>query len=142
MKSDMKSSSPVDHAGIFSRITFDYVRPLLRKGALAPLQERDLPPLSSVDDVKNNIDKVEKAWKEEIQRAKKANKKPEFVRALFSAFRNDFLAGSFFSLIEDMIILGQVNSATKYLFKLFIKKTYHISTDKCVHAFFVLLKFE
>lgn len=104
----MKSQSPSDNAGILSQITFDYVRPLLRKGSISPLQEKDLPKMSARDDVGKNILLVEKAWNEEILRAKKANTKPEFVRALFSAFRNDFLSGSVLSLVEDMIILGQV----------------------------------
>jgi hypothetical protein len=106
----MSSQSPYDKAGIISQITFDYVRPLLRKGALFPLQEIDLPPMANRDDVEMNINKVETAWNEELERAKKADTKPEFVRALILAFKYDFLAGSFYSLIEELIILAQVNT--------------------------------
>jgi hypothetical protein len=117
----MSSQSPYDKAGIISQIAFDYVRPLLRKGALFPLQEIDLPPMANRDDVEMNINKVETAWNEELERAKKADTKPEFVRALILAFKYDFLAGSFYSLIEELIILAQVNTHFQSICLIFLQ---------------------
>ena len=41
--------SPWDTAGVWSRISYAYVLPLLRLGWKRPIQEADLPPLRDVD---------------------------------------------------------------------------------------------
>ena len=55
-------TAPWDRAGFFGRITFDYVRPLLRLGAKRPLQEADLQPIAVRDRPANTVRRIEAAW--------------------------------------------------------------------------------
>lgn len=61
-----------------------------------------------IDDVTFIIGKVERAWENECERAKKANCMPKFIRALFYAYKFDFLKGSFLSFLEVLLVVCQV----------------------------------
>jgi hypothetical protein len=100
--------SPYDNAGVLSSLTFNYVRPLLRKGAKTPIVEEDLPPMATRDDVTFIVGKVERSWSRECISSKNSNKQPKLAKALFFAFKFDFLMGSFLSLSEVVLIITQV----------------------------------
>lgn len=107
-RSKMSTPAPFDSSGIVGKLTFDYVRPLLRKGSAKPLQEADLEPIANRDNVAANIRKVTLAWDIECRRAAAASCQPWLLRALASAFKADLIVGSILSWVEDGSILAQV----------------------------------
>ena len=105
--------SPTDSAGPIGWLLFDYVRPLLRKGAKNPLMFADLPPTARRDRAALVTGLIEEAWQKELlpERAKNSSccfKGPSLLRALGAAFFKDHLAGCILSIIEEATIVGQL----------------------------------
>lgn len=89
-----QSRSPYDRANLFSRLTFTWMAPLMRKGYLQYLTEYDLPPLPKFLRSSNTSKLFLDKW--DNQRGNKS-----LVIALFTAFGSDFLLGGLFKALQD-----------------------------------------
>lgn len=96
-----KRLSPYDTANIFSRLTFDWMAGLMKKGYRQFLTERDLPPLPQ------NL-KASSTTKDFTHYYEAQNTtSPSLVKALFQAFGAPFLLGGVFKGIQDCMAFVQ-----------------------------------
>lgn len=89
-----KSRSPHERANLFSRITFTWMAPLMKKGYVQYLTEYDLPPLPNFLKSSTTSQLFLHHW--ENQRGNKS-----LVTALAKAFGADFLLGGLFKALQD-----------------------------------------
>ena len=75
--------NPRAKANIFSRVTFWWLKDLLATGNERPLDNDDLYPLLEEDETERQVEKLEKNWKEEVQRH---SGKPHLFKALVHMF--------------------------------------------------------
>ena len=89
-----KSRSPHERANLFSRITFTWMAPLMKKGYVQYLTEYDLPPLPNFLKSSTTSQLFLHNW--ENQRGNKS-----LVSALSKSFGADFLLGGLFKGLQD-----------------------------------------
>ncbi|EDK40781.2 hypothetical protein PGUG_04879 [Meyerozyma guilliermondii ATCC 6260] len=89
-----KSRSPHERANLFSRITFTWMAPLMKKGYVQYLTEYDLPPLPNFLKSSTTSQSFLHNW--ENQRGNKS-----LVSALSKSFGADFLLGGLFKGLQD-----------------------------------------
>lgn len=93
------SVSPYDRANVFSRITFDWMAPLMRKGFKQFLTERDLPFLPQELKSAYTSDAFNRCWKGQA--------KPSLFLALSRAFGLPFIVGGMFKASQDALAFIQ-----------------------------------
>lgn len=91
---DLKKS-PFDRAHVFSRITFAWMNPLMRRGYLKFLNEKDLPFLPK--DLKSN------STSESFYHYWYSQTKPSLFWALAKAFGAEFVLGGLFKGLQDIL---------------------------------------
>ncbi|KAK3287519.1 hypothetical protein CYMTET_4965 [Cymbomonas tetramitiformis] len=100
-------TSPADSAGFLSRLSYDYVRPLLAKGIKEPLQISHLPKVPSRDEASKRVRVLENAWTRECALAADSGKLPRLWRAVMRAYAYDFLEHTMWAILEGLSIIGQ-----------------------------------
>ncbi|KAI5956694.1 YCF1 [Candida theae] len=90
-----KLVSPYDRANVFSRITFDWIGGLMKRGYIQFLTQKDLPPLPSDLKSTTTTNEFDYYW----------NKQPAGKKSLFwaisKAFGGQFLLGGVFKAAQD-----------------------------------------
>lgn len=93
------SMSPYDKANVFSRITFDWMAPLMRKGFYQYLTELDLPFLPRELKSATTSSEFNQCWKNQS--------KPSLFLALSKAFGMPFIIGGMFKASQDALAFIQ-----------------------------------
>lgn len=91
--------SPYDRANIFSRIAFNWMAPLMKKGYYQYLTEKDLPLLPNELKASNNSAKFYRYWN--------AQTKPSLPWVICKAFGGPFLLGGVFKAMQDILAFVQ-----------------------------------
>lgn len=94
--------SPLDRANIFSRLTFEWMSPMMKLGYETFLTEEDLPGLAKGDKTGDCRVAFEKYWVRQ-----KATKKPSMVWALMRAFGSTYLVAMVFKIATDILAFSQ-----------------------------------
>ncbi|EFA83154.1 ABC transporter C family protein [Heterostelium album PN500] len=87
------------NANLFSRITFWWINPVLRKGYKDPLDMKDVPSLTEIDWAHNLSEKFEAAWEYQLTQPK-----PSLIKALSKAFGPHFYVAAFFKIVQDSLL--------------------------------------
>lgn len=95
-----KRISPYDVANIFSKITFNWMAPLMRKGYEQFLTEYDLPVLPHELKLKVVTEEFSKNWDSQGQ-------KPSLVLAIAKTIGGQFLMSGFFKFVQDSLSFVQ-----------------------------------
>ncbi|XP_023210595.1 multidrug resistance-associated protein 4-like, partial [Centruroides sculpturatus] len=108
-----ETSNPFDTAGVFSRIFFCWVFPIINKGRKQILREEDLQGASQYHTSEYLGDLLQKEWKKELQK-----KNPSIVKAALRFVGWKYLIVMLIVLIQDTsVVTGQayfVGSAVHY----------------------------
>lgn len=97
----VKSVSPYDRANVFSRITFDWIGGLMKRGYIQFLTQKDLPPLPQSLKATNTTNEFDYYWSKQP-----AGKKSLFW-AISKAFGGQFLLGGVFKAAQDCLAFIQ-----------------------------------
>lgn len=90
---------PMEYATVFSRLTFDWLTPLMKKGYKVFLTQEDLWALAEQDQTKNTNDSFETAWASQLR---KNPNNPSLWRALFGAYGGPYFIAAIYKLINDI----------------------------------------
>lgn len=93
--------SPLDDANVFSRITFDWMGGLMKKGYVQFLTEKDLPPLPQELKASTTSEGLKHYWNTQN------TKSPSLFWALSKAFGAQFLLGGVFKGLQDCLAFVQ-----------------------------------
>lgn len=93
------SNSPYDSANVFSRITFNWMAPLMRKGYEQFLTEKDLPFLPRELRSSHTSDTFRSYWENQSS--------PSLFKALSQAFGLSFMVGGVFKGLQDCLAFVQ-----------------------------------
>ncbi|KAJ8102129.1 P-loop containing nucleoside triphosphate hydrolase protein [Lipomyces tetrasporus] len=99
---DEMDESPLDRANVFSRLTFTWMYPLMKRGYEAYLTDEDLPGLAKgckTDDCRAHFDKH---WHDQ-----KKKSSPSIALALVFAFGRDYLVGMVLKICGDILAFSQ-----------------------------------
>lgn len=91
--------SPYDRANVFSRISFNWMAPLMRKGYYQYLTDKDLPFLPKELKSQNSSSEFYHYWKTQTN--------PSLFLALCKAFGLPFLTGGIFKGMQDVLAFVQ-----------------------------------
>lgn len=96
---NVENASPFDQANVFSKLSFSWMAPLMRKGYYQFLTERDLPFLPR--ELRSSATSAEfyKYWHNQAN--------PSLVLAICKAFGTPFLLGGAFKGMQDMLAFVQ-----------------------------------
>lgn len=95
----VQASSPYDRANVFSRITFNWMAPLMRKGFYQYLTERDLPFLPNELKSSTTSSIFYRKWN--------AQATPLLFRAIAKSFGMSFVVGGGFKALQDSLAFVQ-----------------------------------
>ncbi|ODV79720.1 uncharacterized protein CANTADRAFT_25606 [Suhomyces tanzawaensis NRRL Y-17324] len=87
--------SPYDNANIFSRITFEWMGGLMKKGYVQYLTEKDLPTLPAELKATRTSNEFYRYWR--------AQSKPSLFWAFYKAFGAQFVLGGVFKGLQDSL---------------------------------------
>jgi ABC-type multidrug transport system fused ATPase/permease subunit len=90
---------PEDYATVFSKLTFSWMTPLMRRGYKVFLTENDLWGLARADQTKNTGVALEEAWEHELKRRPNS---PSLWLALFRAYGGPYVTAAFFKAGNDV----------------------------------------
>lgn len=90
---------PVEYATVFSRLTFDWMTPLMRQGYKVFLTENDLWGLAKVDQTKNTGAAFDDAWESQLKRNPNA---PSLWIAIFRAYGGPYVVAAIFKVGNDI----------------------------------------
>ncbi|CAO3622955.1 unnamed protein product [Cunninghamella blakesleeana] len=93
---------PEENSNIFSRLTFEWMTPLMRLGYSKPLTMDDLWNLNHEDQSAIVGEKFEKYWSIEMQK-----EKPSLMRALIYSVGGPFFLAALFKLLQDILQFTQ-----------------------------------
>uniref|UniRef100_A0A5F9CNK0 Cystic fibrosis transmembrane conductance regulator n=1 Tax=Oryctolagus cuniculus TaxID=9986 RepID=A0A5F9CNK0_RABIT len=97
--------SPLEKAGVLSKLFFSWTRPILRKGYRQRLELSDIYQIPSADSADNLSEKLEREWDRELA----SKKKPKLINALRRCFFWRFM---FYGIL---LYLGEVTKAVQPL---------------------------
>lgn len=95
--------SPLEMSDIFSKITFAWMTPLMKKGYETFLTAEDLPELPKEDTTAYISSQFAKNWQQQLS----SKKNPSLTIALGKTFGGLFLTGGFFKVIQDILAFTQ-----------------------------------
>lgn len=101
---DTRRDNPYDQADIFSRLTFTWMTPLMKRGYEHFLTMTALPPLPSDDRADHCFEEFDRQWRRQCNRT---NGGPSLYRALFGAFGFRFLIGNLCKVVQDCLAFVQ-----------------------------------
>ncbi|CAL9120965.1 unnamed protein product [Musa acuminata var. zebrina] len=109
-----ESVTPFAKAGFFSRMSFWWLNPLMKKGYQRPLEEKDIPQLGKVD----RAETCYLLFLEQLNRQKERRQtsSPSILWAIVSCFQKEILMSGFFALLKILTL-----SAGPLLLNAFIK---------------------
>ncbi|EHK47570.1 uncharacterized protein TrAtP1_012305 [Trichoderma atroviride] len=90
---------PQDYATVFSKLTFSWMTPLMRRGYKIFLTENDLWGLARADQTRNTGVALEEAWKYELKHRPNS---PSLWLALFRAYGGPYVTAAFFKAGNDV----------------------------------------
>ena len=93
---------PLEHASVFSVLTFSWMTPMMKYGYTSYLMEDDLWNLRKRDATRTTADTFGDAWKHEVRR-----KKPSLWLALFRGFSGPYARGALFKTVSDVLQFAQ-----------------------------------
>ncbi|KAH6604283.1 cadmium factor [Trichoderma cornu-damae] len=96
---DDEEECPEEYATVFSKLTFSWMTPLMRRGFKVFLTENDLWGLTRADQTKNTGVALEEAWQHELQRRPNS---PSLWLALFRAYGGPYAIAAFFKAGNDI----------------------------------------
>ncbi|KAH9884583.1 P-loop containing nucleoside triphosphate hydrolase protein [Xylariomycetidae sp. FL2044] len=94
---------PVEHATVFSRLTFSWMTPMMRFGYKQYLTEEDLWGLSPDDKTATTAHKFDKAWEYEVNH----RKKPNLWIAVGRAYGGPYALATVFKIFNDLAAFTQ-----------------------------------
>lgn len=94
---------PIEHATVFSILTFSWMTPMMRYGYKKFLTEDDLWNLAKRDTTKATGAAFQKAWDTELE----VRTNPSLWMALFRAFSGPFFRGAIFKTASDSLAFVQ-----------------------------------
>ncbi|XP_017722841.1 PREDICTED: cystic fibrosis transmembrane conductance regulator isoform X3 [Rhinopithecus bieti] len=97
--------SPLEKAGVVSKLFFSWTRPILRKGYRQRLESSDIYQIPSADSADNLSEKLEREWDRELA----SKKNPKLINALRRCFFWRFM---FYGIL---LYLGEVTKAVQPL---------------------------
>ncbi|KAL0903975.1 hypothetical protein M5K25_026041 [Dendrobium thyrsiflorum] len=120
---DHASVTPFASAGLFSKLSFWWLNPLMKKGYEKPLEEKDIPLLGKED-------QAESCYSLFLERLNKLKQKqhtasPSVLRVIVSCHLDQILASGFFALLKILTL-----SAGPLLLKSFINVSVGKGTSK------------
>jgi ATP-binding cassette subfamily C (CFTR/MRP) protein 1 len=95
---------PVEHATIFSKLTFSWMTPMMRHGYKVFLTEDDLWGLAKSDRTKDTGAALDTAWEKEL---KYRPSKPSLWIALFRAYGGPYAIAAIYKFFNDIIQYAQ-----------------------------------
>ncbi|GAB5031367.1 multidrug resistance-associated protein 7 [Nannochloropsis oceanica] len=95
--------SPLDKAGLFSRLAFSWVTPLLRTGARRQLHFDDIPPLAHGDDTSFWAHRFQDALDAERDSASQARRRPSLLRVAKVTFGAEYFYFAGLQLFNDLL---------------------------------------
>jgi hypothetical protein len=95
---------PVEHATVFSQLTFSWMTPMMRHGYKVFLTEDDLWGLAKNDRTGNTGAALDKAWTHEL---KARPNKPSLWLALFRAYGGPYAVAAIFKIGNDVVQYAQ-----------------------------------
>ncbi|RRT65394.1 hypothetical protein B296_00010380 [Ensete ventricosum] len=109
-----ESVTPFAKAGFFSRMSFWWLNPLMKKGYQGPLEEKDIPQLGKVD----RAETCYLRFLEQLDRQKERQQtsSPSILWAIVSCFQKEIVVSGFFALLKILTL-----SAGPLLLNAFIK---------------------
>lgn len=90
---------PEEYATVFSKLTFSWMTPLMKRGYKVFLTENDLWGLTRADQTKNTGMALEEAWEHELKRRPNS---PSLWLALFRAYGGPYVVAAFFKTGNDI----------------------------------------
>jgi hypothetical protein len=96
---DDQDECPVEHASVFSKLTFSWMTPTMRHGYKVFLTEDDLWGLAKEDRTANTGVALDKAWKKEL---KARPNKPSLWIAMFRAYGGPYALAAVFKFGNDV----------------------------------------
>ncbi|KYG44268.1 hypothetical protein M433DRAFT_312776 [Acidomyces richmondensis BFW] len=93
---------PLEHANIFSRLTFNWMTPLMKYGYKEFLTQDDLWNLSKRDTTNSTFEAFDMAWRQELEK-----KKPNLWIAMFKAFGGPYFIGGVIKVGSDCLAFVQ-----------------------------------
>lgn len=90
---------PVEYATVFSRLTFDWMTPLMRHGYKVFLTENDLWGLAKVDQTKVTGSAFDQSWESEL---KKRPNSPSLWLTLFHAYGGPYMVAAIYKVGNDI----------------------------------------
>lgn len=97
------NKSPLDSADIFSRITFSWMTPLMKRGYDVFLTADDLPELPTESSTAYTSTVFAKNWQQQLS----ANRHPSLVIALVKSFGSEYFIGGCFKFLQDVLAFTQ-----------------------------------
>lgn len=91
--------TPLSKAGIFNRLTFKWLDPLLRLGYSKTLELKDIPHLASEDEAFTAQRAFEEAW--ELQKNKNPLRKQTILKALSKCYWKDMVVTGIFAFMRS-----------------------------------------
>ncbi|GME83703.1 unnamed protein product [Ambrosiozyma monospora] len=101
-----------DYSNIFKKVTFGWLTPLMQKGYIKFLDQRDLPPLPTSLGSEYLSGQLEQQWQKELR----FKSKPSLGWSLSKAFGGPFIVAGCFKFIQDCIAFIQPQ-LLKYLIR-------------------------
>lgn len=95
---DVENECPSQYANIFSRLTFEWMTPMMKQGYNKFLTEEDLWNLREADTTHSTVDKFTRAWEKQLERDN-----PSVWVALFTAFGGPYARGALFKVGNDLL---------------------------------------
>lgn len=109
-RNDEGVDSPFSAAGVFSRLTFAWLNPLLSEGGTGTLETADMPPLCRQDRAAENYNLFLRTFENQYAAANQAcRKSPSIFWVLVSCYWRSFCLTGFFAFLKSLTVsLGPI----------------------------------
>ncbi|XP_057653041.1 uncharacterized protein LOC130891946 [Diorhabda carinulata] len=119
---DLTLENPKEKAGVFAKLFFGWVVPLIKKGVKQGLQIEDLYKSSKKDKSQNLTDALQVYWEDEVRKSQEKKTKPNLMKALFKQFYKEAFIYGFMWFYTNVIIVCLRPIILAELIKLFADK--------------------
>ncbi|XP_056634781.1 putative uncharacterized protein DDB_G0282133 [Diorhabda sublineata] len=119
---DLTLENPKEKAGVFAKLFFGWVVPLIKKGVKQGLQIEDLYKSLKKDKSQNLTDALQVYWEDEVRKSREKKTKPNLMKALFKQFYKEAFIYGFMWFYTNVIIVCLRPIILAELIKLFADK--------------------